>query len=147
MLLLVDVAKDKMMVRNVNCIYFNKRNLRCRNNKMIEKSFLRRLLGIVCVEYNSIGVCCDNVERYKRATLPKINCSPKMSGANDDKTIHLFKWEELDGKSLNIKVGVDDAPEGDTTTICVMGYEKKTGKHYVLHTERTIKKMGENETS
>lgn len=45
-----------------------------------------------------------------------------------------FKWQELAGKDLLIKIGhyPDELSKG--MHICVMGVDKTTGKCYVLHT-------------
>lgn len=42
-----------------------------------------------------------------------------------------FNWKDLNGKNLDIHVGVDMA-NGHECTV-VMGYEKKTGKFYILN--------------
>ena len=46
-----------------------------------------------------------------------------------------FKWEELAGKELVIRVGTcpDDLGKGEH--ICVMGVDKSTGRCYVLVNE------------
>ena len=41
-------------------------------------------------------------------------------------------WEELNGRVLELSVGVD----GDWLT--VLGYEEETGMHYVLHHEQVV---------
>lgn len=43
-----------------------------------------------------------------------------------------FKWQELAGKELLIKVGED--VDSHAKTVCVMGVDKTSGKCYVLHT-------------
>lgn len=47
-----------------------------------------------------------------------------------------FDWKELHGKKLKINVG-RDFDEG-VETICVMGYEKSTGRFYALHSETGV---------
>lgn len=45
-----------------------------------------------------------------------------------------FKWQELAGKELLIKVGTTPDELGKGVHVCVMGMDKTTGKCYVLHT-------------
>lgn len=47
-----------------------------------------------------------------------------------DKSI--FKWQELAGKELLIKVGTTPDELGKGVHVCVMGMDKTTGKCYVL---------------
>ena len=47
----------------------------------------------------------------------------------------LFKWQELAGKELLIRVGTTPDELGKGMHVCVMGMDKTTGKCYVLHTE------------
>ncbi len=46
----------------------------------------------------------------------------------------IFKWQELAGKELLIKVGEVPDELGKGMHVCVMGMDKTTGKCYVLHT-------------
>lgn len=46
----------------------------------------------------------------------------------------IFKWEDLAGKELLIKVGTSPDELGKGEYICVIGVDKTTGKCYVLHT-------------
>lgn len=46
----------------------------------------------------------------------------------------IFKWQELAGKELLIKVGQYPDELGKGMYVCVMGMDKTTGKCYVLHT-------------
>jgi len=53
-----------------------------------------------------------------------------------------FNWDELNGKTLKISIGLDVTE--DLTTTCVMGEDEKTGKHYLLglyHEENTRTKQ------
>jgi hypothetical protein len=47
----------------------------------------------------------------------------------------IFKWEDLAGKELLIKVGSVPDELGKGEHICVIGVEKTTGKCYVLVNE------------
>lgn len=47
----------------------------------------------------------------------------------------IFKWQELAGKELLIKVGTTPDELGKGMHVCVMGVDKTSGKCYVLHTE------------
>lgn len=49
-----------------------------------------------------------------------------------DKSI--FKWQELAGKELLIRVGTTPDELGKGMHVCVMVVDKTTGKCYVLHT-------------
>ena len=49
-----------------------------------------------------------------------------------DKSI--FKWQELAGKELLIKVGTTPDELGKGIHLTVVGVDKTTGKCYVLHT-------------
>ena len=46
-----------------------------------------------------------------------------------------FKWEELAGKELLIKVGTSPDDLGKGEHICVLGVDKTTGRCYVLVNE------------
>jgi len=46
-----------------------------------------------------------------------------------------FKWQELAGKELLIRVGHYPDELGKGMHVCVMGMDKTSGKCYVLHTE------------
>lgn len=46
----------------------------------------------------------------------------------------IFKWQELAGKELLIRVGHYPDELGKGMHVCVMGMDKSTGKCYVLHT-------------
>ena len=50
-----------------------------------------------------------------------------------DKSI--FKWQELAGKELLIRVGEVPDELGKGMHVCVMGMDKSTGKCYVLVNE------------
>ena len=52
-----------------------------------------------------------------------------------------FKWEELAGKELVIRVGSVPDELGKGEHICVMGVDKTTGKCYVLVNE--LRRFGE----
>lgn len=43
----------------------------------------------------------------------------------------IFNWEDLDGKTLSIKVGKEVTKDGET--VIVSGYSKDEKKHYILH--------------
>lgn len=45
-----------------------------------------------------------------------------------------FKWQNLAGKELLIKVGTTPDELGKGMHICVIGVDKSDGKCYVLHT-------------
>ncbi len=45
-----------------------------------------------------------------------------------------FKWKNLAGKELLIKVGTTPDELGKGTHVCVIGIDKSDGKCYVLHT-------------
>ena len=45
-----------------------------------------------------------------------------------------FDWNDLDGKTLKIIVGVDRGT-ADMTCRCVMGIDIETNKYYLLHTD------------
>lgn len=45
-----------------------------------------------------------------------------------------FKWPELAGKELTIRVGQTPDEYGKGMHICVVGVDKTDGKCYVLHT-------------
>lgn len=45
-----------------------------------------------------------------------------------------FKWSDLTGKELTIRVGQTPDELGKGTHICVVGIDKTDGKSYVLHT-------------
>ena len=47
----------------------------------------------------------------------------------------IFKWEDLAGKELLIRVGTSPDELGKGEHICVMGVDKTTGKCYVLVNE------------
>ena len=47
----------------------------------------------------------------------------------------IFKWEELAGKELLIRVGTSPDELGKGMHICVMGMDKTSGKCYVLVNE------------
>lgn len=47
----------------------------------------------------------------------------------------IFKWEELAGKELLIRVGTYPDELGKGMRVCVMGVDKSTGKCYVLVNE------------
>ena len=47
----------------------------------------------------------------------------------------IFKWEDLAGKELVIRVGVYPDELGKGEHICVMGMDKTTGKCYLLVNE------------
>ena len=53
----------------------------------------------------------------------------------------IFKWEELAGKELLIKVGTTPDELGKGEHVCVMGVDKTTGKCYVLVNE--LRRYGE----
>lgn len=63
--------------------------------------------------------------------------SPLFSQDILDKS--LFKWQNLAGKELLIRVGEYPDELGKGMHICVIGVDKSDGKCYVLHTgiERT----------
>lgn len=44
----------------------------------------------------------------------------------------IFKWQELAGKELLIKVGTTPDELGKGMHVCVIGVDKTTGKCYVL---------------
>jgi hypothetical protein len=46
----------------------------------------------------------------------------------------IFKWQELAGKELLIKVGTTPDELGKGMHVCVIGVDKTSGKCYVLHT-------------
>ena len=46
----------------------------------------------------------------------------------------IFKWQELAGKELLIKVGTTPDELGKGMHVCVIGVDKTTGIIYVLHT-------------
>lgn len=46
----------------------------------------------------------------------------------------LFKWQNLAGKELLIKVGESPDEYGKGVHVCVVGVDKTTGISYVLHT-------------
>jgi len=46
----------------------------------------------------------------------------------------IFKWQELAGKELLIRVGTTPDELGKGMRVCVMGMDKTSGKCYVLHT-------------
>ena len=46
----------------------------------------------------------------------------------------LFKWQELAGKELLIKVGHYPDELGKGMYLTVLGVDKTSGKYYVLHT-------------
>lgn len=46
----------------------------------------------------------------------------------------IFKWQELAGKELLIRVGTYPDELGKGMHVCVMGVDKTTGISYVLHT-------------
>lgn len=46
----------------------------------------------------------------------------------------IFKWQELAGKELLIRVGHYPDELGKGMHVCVIGMDKTTGKCYVLHT-------------
>jgi hypothetical protein len=52
-----------------------------------------------------------------------------------------FKWEELAGKELLIRVGTSPDELGKGEHICVMGMDKTTGRCYVLVNE--LRRVGE----
>ena len=43
----------------------------------------------------------------------------------------MFNWEDLNGKTLQIRVGKDITEDGET--MIVSGYSKKENKHYIIH--------------
>lgn len=45
-----------------------------------------------------------------------------------------FKWQNLSGKELLIKVGTTPDELGKGVHICVIGVDKSDGRCYVLHT-------------
>lgn len=45
-----------------------------------------------------------------------------------------FKWQELAGKELLIRVGTTPDELGKGMHVCVIGVDKTTGISYVLHT-------------
>lgn len=45
----------------------------------------------------------------------------------------IFKWQELAGKELLIRVGTTPDELAKGMHVCVMGMDKTTGKCYVLH--------------
>lgn len=47
---------------------------------------------------------------------------------------YTFKWQNLAGKELLIKVGEVPDELGESTHVCVIGVDKTTGISYVLHT-------------
>ena len=47
----------------------------------------------------------------------------------------IFKWEDLAGKELLIRVGTSPDELGKGEHICVMGMDKTTGRCYVLVNE------------
>jgi len=53
----------------------------------------------------------------------------------------IFKWEDLAGKELLIRVGTYPDELGKGEHICVIGVEKTTGKCYVLVNE--LRRFGE----
>lgn len=46
----------------------------------------------------------------------------------------IFKWQELAGKELLIKVGTTPDELGKGMHVCAIGVDKTTGIIYVLHT-------------
>lgn len=46
----------------------------------------------------------------------------------------IFKWQELAGKELLIRVGEYPDELGKGMHVCVIGVDKTSGKCYVLHT-------------
>ena len=46
----------------------------------------------------------------------------------------IFKWQELAGKELLIRVGTYPDELGKGMHVCVIGMDKTSGKCYVLHT-------------
>ena len=46
----------------------------------------------------------------------------------------IFKWQELAGKELLIRVGEVPDELGKGMHVCVIGMDKTTGVSYVLHT-------------
>lgn len=95
---------------------------------MFSKEEYGCIMENLCTVAEGVDDVRDSVKEKIRKHLTEINfCLPNTKEVKGS----VFDWKDLDGKTLDIHIGVDYSSTRDTTV--VSGYDAKEDKYYVLH--------------